>query len=235
MKKILALLIYFILPVSAYPESLIPDHPEDQQQPDVSPQFILDNYNRAMCCQFIDQLEAVKLERRNRIELNLYDSGKLLELSTGPTFAALVEIPVSEKEEKYLIETRVIEVGEDMYVYFPYIATLDRNLKLIGTSAFTRNDYYGKSFFQSIGYMNFSFFVDPNTDGEKAVRYLLIYTRKKHFTTQSMAELKTASRNVVLKEVAVEYAYSLGENIHRDILYGLPGGRVIVTNKGKFF
>ena len=200
-----------------------------------SPQLILDSYNNAKCCLLADQLEVFKLERRKKIELNLHEFNDLLELSTGPTFAALIEVPESEKIERFEIVTNVIHVGKELHVFFPYVATLDYDYNLIDTSDFTNNNYSGKSLFQSAGRLNFTFKIDPNIGNHKAVRYFLIYTRKKHFTTKGMDQLKSNSRNVKLKEVPLEYADTVGEYIQRDTLYGLPGGKVTVKNIGLLF
>jgi hypothetical protein len=208
---------------------------EDAIDSKISPQLILDNYNNAECCLLVDQLEIVKLRKRKKVELNLYDYEHLLELSTGPTFSALIEVPESEKIEKYEIETNVIHVGKELFVFFPYVATLDSDFNLIGTTDFTNNHYSGKSLFQSSGLLSLTFNIDPNFGNHKAVRYFLIYTRKKHFTTKKLDQLKTISRDVKLKEVSLKYADSVAEYVERDTLYGLPGGKIVVINKGLIF
>ncbi len=205
--------------------------------PNIDPQLVINNYNKAACCIFIDQLKAIKLEKRKTLELNLHQSSHLLELSTGPTFAELIKIPVSSKKERYVVETNVIHTDKDLYVYFPYIALLNPSLELVGTSDFTHSNYYEQSWFQAAGRLSFDFLIKPNTDlyNSKSVRYLLIYTRKKHFTKKSKEELKANIRNIEAKEVPVEYTGSTGEAIYRDIMHGLPGGRVTISNKNRFF
>ena len=198
---------------------------------------MINNYNKANCCIYIDQLKATKLDSRKSLELNLHLSKHLLELSTGPTFAELIEIPVSSKKERYVVETNVSHIDKDLYVFFPYVALLNLDLKLIGTSDFTHSDYIGQSWFQASGRLSFSFVINPNTDlyNDESVRYLLIYTRKKHFTKQSSDDLKGSLRNIQPREVPVEYTGSTGETIYKDIMHGLPGGRVTVSNRSRFF
>ncbi len=227
MKNIIIFLACILLVKFAYANESNRDIPD--------PQKIIDAYNNAECCIFIDQLKPTKLDKRTRLDLYLYESKNLLELSTGPTFAALVEIPLSNKKERYEVETNVMHVGDDLYVYFPYVAFLNDELKLLGTSDFTHSNYSGKSLFQPTGILNFNFNLDPNLKGDEAVRYLLIYTRKKHFSQNTTDQLKEESRNVRLKEISLEYANTVSEYIQRDLLYGLPGGKVSVSNKGKFF
>lgn len=239
MKKILiAIFIAIYFSASGYPKDPLGGTPQKTlPPPQIDPQLIINNYNKASCCLFIDQLKSAKLEKRKKLEFNLHETNDLLDLSTGATFAQLVEIPISSKIEKYVVETNIIHINKDLYVFFPYIALLNSTLNLIGTSDFTHSNYQGQSFFQPTGIMSFSFRVAPNTDlyDDKSVRYLLVYTRKKHFTNKSKEALKAATRSIEAKEVPIEYAGSAGDVIYRDIMYGLPGGRITISNRNRFF
>ena len=204
--------------------------------PPINLQKIISNYNSAECCLFIDQLKSVKLAKREKLELMLHKSNYLLNLSTGPTFASLIEVPLSHKKERYVVEAQITKVDDDLYTFFPYVALLNSQLKLIGTSDFTHSDYYGDSFFQPRATLNFSFSIGRNDiAADDAVRYFLIYTRKKHFTNLNIDALQKNPRNIMLKEVSIVYSGASGEYIRRDEMYGIPASRVYVSNHGIFF
>ena len=88
------------------------------------PSLIIKHFNTANCCVYVNQIESVELERGASLEIDLSESGDLLETSTGPTFAKLISIPVSSKKERYSIRTDIIEYDSELYAFFPYVALL---------------------------------------------------------------------------------------------------------------
>jgi len=201
------------------------------------PGLYVDKYNRADCCTFIDKLESVKLERGKSLDIDLSDTNNLLELSTGPTFSALIEIPIWDDEQEFKVRTDVIEHEEELYAFFPYVAVLDKDMNLLGSTAFSRLNYVGKAFLIPTAHLWFNFEVENNKGEHKTTRYLLIYTKAKHFSNKDIDSLRDNSANIELKEVPSQLNDSLAGGPHVEVhtIYGLPASKVKITSKVGLF
>lgn len=196
------------------------------------PSLIIKHFNTANCCVYVNQIESVELESGASLEIDLSESGDLLETSTGPTFAKLISIPVSSKKERYSIRTDIIEYDSELYAFFPYVALLGADFSLLGNSYFNRLNYVKKQFiFVPKSHLHFGFIVDANEKAD-GVKYFLIYTRAKHFTNSNISELRGNHRNISLGEVSVRLNDIMESYPTRsDIINGLPAGTVKITHR----
>lgn len=196
-----------------------------------NPHSIIKHFNSANCCVYVNQIESVELERGASLEIDLSESEDLLELSTGPTFAKLISIPVSNKKERYSIRTDIIEYDNELYAFFPNIAALDADFKLLWTTHFNQLNYVKKQLFAPKSHLHFRLVVDANRNKEDGVKYFLLYTRAKHFTNSNISDLKGENRNVSLREVSVRLIETdVYYTTRNDIIYGLPAGTVKITH-----
>lgn len=197
-----------------------------------NPHSIIKHFNSANCCVYVNQIESVELERGASLEIDLSESEDLLELSTGPTFSKLISIPVSSKKERYSIRTDIIEYDNELYAFFPYVAGLDADFKLLWTTHFNQLNYVKKYFLAPKSHLHFKFIVDANINKEDGVKYFLLYTRAKHFTNSNISDLKGENRNVTLREVSVRLIETdVYYTTRNDIIYGLPAGTVKITHR----
>lgn len=197
-----------------------------------SPLLIVNHFNNAKCCVYVDQLESVELEKGTTLEIDLFESENLLELSTGPTFAKLISIPVSSKKERYSVITKIIEYNNELYGFFPHVAGLDADFNLLWTTHFNTINYIYKHLFEPKPYFNFKFITGANIDKEDEVKFFLIYTRAKYFTNSNISELKGENRNISLGEVSVRLNSKTKSYLTEgDIIYGLPAGIVKITHR----
>ena len=182
----------------AVPQGLLADNTGTSSE---NPHSIIKHFNTANCCVYVNQIESVELEGGASLEFDLSASEALLEMSTGPTFAKLISIPVSSKKERYSIRTDIIEYDNELYANFPNVAGLDADFKLLWTTHFNRLNYVKKGFLAPKSHLHFKIIVDANKEG--GVKYFLLYTRAKHFTNSKISDLKGENRDVSLREVSV--------------------------------
>lgn len=217
--------VIFLLPA---PHGLLADNAGNLSE---NPNSIIQHYNNANCCVYVNQIESVELERGASLEIDLSESEDLLEMSTGPTFARLISIPVSSKEERYSIRTDTIEYDSESYAFFPYLALLGADFKLMGTSHFNQLNYVQKEIiFAPKSHLHFRLVVGANEKAD-GIKYFLIYTRAKHFTNGDINELKGNHRSISLGEVSVRLNDSMKTAIRNDLIYGLPSGTVKITHR----
>lgn len=197
------------------------------------PLSLVKQFNNAKCCVYVDELESIELGKGTSIEIDLSESGDLLELSTGPTFAKLISIPDSNKTERYSVRTGIIEYDNELFAFFPYVALLDADFNLLGTTYFNRLNYVQKEFiFVPQSHLRFRFIVDANIDKDDGVKYFLIYTRAKHFTNSNISDLKGKNRNISLGEISVRLNDIMESYPTKsDIINGLPAGTVKITHR----
>lgn len=211
------------------PRSLLADNTANLSK---DPYSIVQHFNNASCCVYVNQIESVELEKGASLEIDLSASEDLLELSTGPTFSKLISIPVSSKKERYSIRTDIIEYDNELYAFFPYVAGLDPDFNLLWTTHFNQLNYVQKHLFEPNSHIRFGIIVDAHIKKEDGLKYLLLYTRAKHFTDSNISDLKGENRNISLGEKSVrlndimEYV-----PIRSDIIQGLPAGTVKITHR----
>lgn len=197
-----------------------------------NPHSIIKHFNSANCCVYVNQIESVELERGASLEIDLSESEDLLELSTGPTFSKLISIPVSSKKERYSIRTDILEYDNELYAFFPNVAGLDADFKLLWTTHFNQLNYVQKHLFEPKSHIRFGIIVDANTDKEDGIKYFLLYTRAKHFTNSNISDLKGENRNISLGEISVRLNDIMGSvPTKSDIIKGLPGGTVNIIHR----
>ena len=199
------------------------------------PSSIIKYFNNANCCVYVNQIESVELEKGTSLEIDLSESEDLLESSTGPTFAKLISIPVSSKKERYSIRTDIIEYDNELYAFFPNVAGLDADFKLLWTTHFNQLNYVKKQLLAPKSHLHFKIIVDANINKEDGVKYFLLHTRAKHFTNSKISDLKGDNRNVSLREVSVRLIDTMDiyYTTRNDIIYGLPAGTVKITHRQK--
>ncbi len=200
------------------------------------PYSIVQHFNNAGCCVYVDQLESVELKKGASLEIDLSETANLLELSTGPTFAKLISIPDSKKKERYSFRTDIIEYDNELFAFFPYLALLDADLNLLGTTHFNGLGYVQKHMFEPKSNLRSQFKVDANIDNDSGVKvkFFLLYTKSNNFTTAQINELKGENRNISLREVSVRVNSILNSAPNNsDIIYGLPSGSVKITHRQK--
>ena len=219
-------LVIFLFPV---PHGLLAGNTGTSSE---NPHSIIKHFNTANCCVYVNQIESVELERGASLEIDLSESEDLLALSTGPTFAKLISIPVSSKKERYSIRTDIIEYDNELYAIFPNVAGLDADFKLLWTTHFNQLNYVKKGFLAPKSYLHFKIILDANINKEDGVKYFLLYTRAKQFTNSKISDLKGENRNVSLREVSVRLI-ELGVyySTRNDVIYGLPAGTVKITHR----
>ena len=221
--------ISLVIFLFAVPHGLLADKTGASSE---NPHSIIEHYNNANCCVYVNQIESVELERGASLEIDLSESEDLLEMSTGPTFAKLISIPVSSKKERYSIRTDIIEYDNELYAIFPNVAGLDADFKLLWTTHFNQLNYVKKGFLAPKSYLHFKIILDANINKEDGVKNFLLYTRAKQFTNSKISDLKGENRNVSLREVSVRLI-ELGVyySTRNDIIYGLPAGTVKITHR----
>lgn len=218
-------LVIFLFSV---PHGLLADNTGTSSE---NPHSIIKHFNNANCCVYVNQIESVELERGASLEIDLSESEDLLESSTGPTFAKLISIPVSSKKERYSIRTDIIEYDNESYAFFPYVAGLDADFKLLWTTHFNQLNYVKKQLLAPKSHLHFKIIVDANNK-EDGVKYFLLYTRAKHFTNSNISDLKGENRNVSFREVSVRLIETgVYYSDRNDIIYGLPAGTVKITHR----
>ena len=199
----------------------------------VDPAYIVEQYNNATCCSFVDTMESVELPDRGALKIDLMDSNNLLELSTGPTFAKLIKLPDVNKDREYQIRTDVIEFDGNKYAFFPFIALLDKNRILKGSTGFTRISYVPRDFFTTTAYLHFNFLIDGNSSDS---HYILVYTRPKYFTRLGNDALRETPREIKPDEVSTSLNKAKYEyNVVRDEIYGLPASVITIKPYNKWF
>lgn len=198
-----------------------------------NPYSIIRHFNNADCCVYVNQLEHVELDKGISLEIDLSETEDLLELSTGPTFAKLISIPVSDKKERYSVRTDIIEYDNELYAVFPNVAGLDADFKILWTTHFNYLNYVQKQMFAPKAHLHFKFTVNANINKEGGVKYFLLYTRAKHFTKSNISDLRGENRNVSLREVSVRLVDTFGGDYtsRNDIIYGLPAGTVKIIHR----
>lgn len=197
-----------------------------------NPYSIIKHFNNANCCVYVNQIESIKLEKGASLEIDLSESEDLLELSTGPTFSKLISIPVSSKKERYSIRTDILEYDNELYAFFPNVAGLDADFKLLWTTHFNQLNYVQKHLFEPKSHIRFGIIVDANTDTEDGVKYFLLYTRAKHFTNSNISALKGENRSISPGEISVRLNDVMGSvPTKSDIIKGLPAGTVKITHR----
>lgn len=220
-------LVIFLFPV---PHGLLADNTGTSSE---NPHSIIEHYNNANCCVYVNQIESVQLERGASLEIDLSESEDLLEASTGPTFAKLISIPASSKRERYSIRTDIIEYDNELYAFFPNVVGLDADFRLLWTTHFNQLNYVKKQLLAPKSHLHFRIILDANINKENGVKYFLLYTRAKHFTNSKISDLKGENRNVSLREVSVRLIETtgVGYSTRNDIIYGLPAGTVKLTHR----
>ena len=117
------------------------------------------------------------------------------------------------------------------------MAILDKDLNLLGSTGFSRLNYVGKAFLIPTAHLWYNFEIEKNEDTHKTTRYLLIYTKEKHFYDKGINSLRVNRTNIELKEVPIQLNDPLAGSPHVEVhtIYGLPASKVKITSKVGLF
>ncbi len=199
----------------------------------IQPGYIIQQYNDAKCCLYINMMDSIDFPKGGTVKIDLMDSKNLLELSTGPTFATLIKLPKSTDDEEYRIRTDIIEYNGNKYAFFPFVAILDKDRNLKGTTSFSKISYQPGYFLNPDTYLYFNFIIEGKSPD---LNYMLIYTRPKYFTKLNSDDLRQPSRKIQADEVPINLNKVKGEfTIKTDVVYGLPASVITIKPYNKWF
>jgi len=187
---------------------------------------VLDNlfssYNSAGCCEFVDQLPFDEVVPGAEIKADLADRGQLVFLSPGPTFARLYKLPHGNKEWSLKLRVRSIESEGLSHVMIPYVAMLDENYDIVGTTDVSDLRYWPANWLRHHALVQLVVDLPKFASGEGG--FVLVYTRPRRFTTTPIGELGEAPRTARAGEVALQLNYANESEIETYKVHGLPSG-----------